>query len=66
MSFVGKSASVKKEGEMRADDNSKPLSEVPVPGVGTIEISHAMENVKLKEVKLNHDPLENREKDCRT
>lgn len=41
---------MKKERKMRANDDSEPLSEVPVPGMGAIEISHAVEDVKLQEV----------------
>lgn len=57
ISFEGEEAPVKKEREMRADDDRKPLSEVPVPGVGAVEIGHAVQDVKLQEVELNQGPL---------
>lgn len=41
---------MKKERKMRANDNSEPLSEVPVPGMRAIEICHTVEDVKLQEV----------------
>lgn len=62
VSFVGEAAAVKKEREMRTDHDDKPLSEVPVPGVRAVEISHTVEDVELEEVELHHGPLENREK----
>lgn len=62
VSFVGEGAAVKKEGEMRTDDDGKPLSKVPVPGVRAVETSHTVEDVELEEVELHHGPLENREK----
>lgn len=48
---------MKKEGKMRANDNRKPLSKVPVPGMRAIEICHAVEDVQLQEVELNQGPL---------
>lgn len=48
---------MKKEGEMRADDDGEPLSEVPVPGMRAIEISHTVEDVELQEVELDQGPL---------
>lgn len=48
---------MKKERKMRADDDRKPLSEVPVPGMGAVEICHAVQDVKLQEVELNQGPL---------
>lgn len=48
---------MKKERKMRADDNRKPLSKVPMPGIRAIEICHAVEDVKLQEVELNQGPL---------
>lgn len=62
VSFVGEAAAVEKKGEMRADDDSKPLSEVPVPGVRAVETSHTVEDVELEEVELHHGPLGNEEK----
>lgn len=61
VSFEGQAASVKKEWKMRADDNRKPLSEVPVPGVRAIEIRHTVEDVELQEVELYDGPLGNRD-----
>ena len=52
---------MKKEGKMRAHDDGKALSEVPVPGVRAVEISHTVKDVKLQEVELHHGPLENTE-----
>ena len=49
---------MKKKWKMRADDNSKPLGEVPVPGVRAVEISHTMEDVEFEEVELHQGPLE--------
>lgn len=48
---------MKKEGEVRAEDDGKALGEVPVPGMGAVEICHAVEDVKLQEVELNQGPL---------
>lgn len=48
---------MKKERKMRADDDRKPLGEVPVPGMRAVEICHAVEDVKLQEVELNQGPL---------
>lgn len=60
VSLEGEHATMKKEREMRADHHSKALSEVPVPGVRAVEISHTVQDVKLEEVKLHWCPLENR------
>lgn len=60
VSLEGEHATVKKEREMRADHHGKALSEVPVPGVRAVEISHTVQDVKLEEVKLHWCPLENR------
>lgn len=49
---------MKEERKVGSDHSSKPLSEVPVPGVRAIEICHSMEDVKLDEVELNQRPLE--------
>lgn len=48
---------MKKERKMRADDDRKPLGEVPVPGMRAVEICHTVEDVKLQEVELNQGPL---------
>lgn len=48
---------MKEERKMRADDDGEALSEVPVPGVRAIEVSHTVEDVKLEEVELNQGPL---------
>lgn len=64
VSFEGDAAPMKKERKMRANHNRKPLSEVPVPGVGAIEIGHTVEDVKLQEVELHHGPLRNRDSVC--
>lgn len=53
---------MKKERKMRADDNGEPLSEVPVPRMRAIKISHTVEDVEFQEVELHHGPLKNREK----
>lgn len=52
-----KDTPVKKEREMRADDNSEALGEVPVPRMRAVEIRHTVEDVELQEVELNHGPL---------
>lgn len=52
---------MKKERKMRADDNRKPLSKVPMPGIRAIEICHAVEDVKLQEVELNQGPLKKKQ-----
>lgn len=57
ISSEGQGAPVKKEGEMRADDDGEPLSEVPVPGMRAIEIGHTVEDVELQEVELDQGPL---------
>lgn len=57
VSFEGDGAPMEKEWKMRADHDSKPLSEVPVPGMRAVEISHAIEDVKPQEVELHHGPL---------
>lgn len=57
ISLKGKEAPMKKERKMRADDNRKPLSKVPMPGVRAVEICHAVEDVKLQKVELNQGPL---------
>lgn len=64
VSFEGDGAPMEKEWKMRADHDSKPLSEVPVPGMRAVEISHAIEDVKPQEVELHHGPLKNRERSC--
>ena len=66
VSFEGEGASMKEEGKMRTDHGRKPLSEVPVPGVRAVEISHTVKDVELQEVELHHGPLENRESNCYT
>lgn len=53
---------MKKERKMRADDNRKPLSKVPMPGMRAIEVCHAVEDVKLQEVELNQGPLKKKKK----
>lgn len=55
--FVGEAASMKKEWEVRTNDDWEPLSEVPVPRMGAVETSHTVEDVKLEEVELHHGPL---------
>lgn len=62
VSFKGQEAPVEKEREMRADDRGKPLSEVPMPGMGAVEICHAVEDVELQEVELNQGPLRAKQK----
>lgn len=62
ISFVGDGAPMKKERKMRTDHNGEPLSEVPVPRMRAIEISHTVEDVKFQEVELHHGPLKNRER----
>lgn len=57
ISFKGKEAPMKEEGKMRADDNRKALSKVPMPGMRAVEICHTVEDVKLQEVELNQGPL---------
>lgn len=42
---------------MRANDNHKALSKVPVPWMRAIELSHVVKNIKLKEVVLHQGPL---------
>lgn len=56
---------MKKERKMRADDNRKPLSKVPMPGMRAIEICHAVEDVKLQEVELNQGPLRKKKRNQR-
>lgn len=51
---------MKKERKMGPDHDGEPLSEVPVPGVGAVEICHPVEDVELQEVELNQSPLEQR------
>ena len=48
---------MKKERKMRADHSGEPLSEVPVPRMRAVKISHAVDDVKLQEVELDHGPL---------
>lgn len=62
ISFKGKEAAMKKERKMRANDNRKALSKVPMPGMRAIEICHAVEDVKLQEVELNQGPLKKKKK----
>lgn len=57
ISFEGEGDAMKEERKMRADDDGEALSEVPVPGMRAIEVSHTVEDVKLQEVELNHGPL---------
>lgn len=52
---------MEKERKMRANDNRKALSKVPVPGMRAIEICHAVEDVKLQEVELNQGPLKKKQ-----
>lgn len=61
VSLEGKHATVKEKREMRPDHDGEPLSEVPVPGVRAVEISHTVQDVKLEEVELHWCPLENKE-----
>lgn len=51
---------MKEEGKMGTDHNGKALSEVPVPGMRTVELGHTVEDVKLEEVELHQGPLSNR------
>lgn len=53
---------MKKERKMRANDNRKALSKVPVPGMRAIEICHAVEDVQPQEVELNQGPLKKKPK----
>lgn len=64
VSFEGDAAPVKKERKMRADYDGEALSEVPVPRMRAVEISHTVEDVKLEEVELDHGPLKHKEKQC--
>lgn len=66
VSLEGEGAPVNKEWKVRTDHNGKTLSEVPVPGMRAVEISHTVEDVKLEEVELHHGPLKNREGSCYT
>lgn len=52
---------MKKEKKMGADHDGKALSEVPVPGVRAVEISHTVEDVKLEEVELHQSQLGKRD-----
>ena len=61
VSFEGDGAPVKEERKVRADDDGEALSEVPVPGMRAVEISHTVDDVKLEEVELDHGPLKHRE-----
>lgn len=62
ISFKGNEAPMKKERKMRAKDNGKPLSKVPMPGMRAIEICHTVEDVKLQEVELNQGQLKTKQK----
>ncbi len=64
VSFEGGAAPVKEERKVGADHDGEPLSEVPVPGMRAVEISHAVEDVELQEVELHHGPLKTRERNC--
>lgn len=57
---------MKEEGKMRADDNRKALSKVPMPGMRAVEICHTVEDVKLQEVELNQGPLKKKPKPLET
>ena len=43
---------MKKERKMRAKDNGKPLSKVPMPGMRAIGICHTVEDVELNQGQL--------------
>lgn len=45
---------------MGADDDGEALAEVPVPGVGAVEICHTVQDVELYKVELHQSPLEQR------
>lgn len=64
VSSEGEATAMKKERKMGADDHSKPLSDVPVPGMRAVEICYTVEDVKLQEVELDHGPLKSRESRC--
>lgn len=42
VSFEGDAAPMKEERKMRANHDSKPLSEVPVPGMRAVEVCYTM------------------------
>ena len=52
ISFKGNEAPMKKERKMRAKDNGKPLSKVPMPGMRAIGICHTVEDVELNQGQL--------------
>lgn len=66
ISSVSQNASMQKERQMRADHHGKPLSEIPVPRMRAIEISHTVDDVELQEVELDHSPLKNRQSSLST
>lgn len=57
----GEGASMKKKWKMGPDHDGEPLSEVPVPGMGAVEICHPVDDVELQKVVLNQRPLEQRD-----
>lgn len=57
MSPGDEGAAVQEEGQVRADHHHEALSEVPVPGVCTVKLSHVVQHVKLQEVPLDKSPL---------
>lgn len=57
MSPAGEGASMQEKGQVRADHHHEALSEVPVPWVRPVKLSHVMQYVKLQEVPLDKSPL---------
>lgn len=47
VSSEGEGATMEEERKVRANHDREALGEVPVPGMGTVEISHTVEDVEF-------------------
>lgn len=47
VSLADEGGAVKEEGQVRSDHHHEALSEVPVPRVCTVKLSHVVQHVKL-------------------
>lgn len=50
-------AAVQEKGQVRSDHHHEALSEVPVPRVCPVNLSHIMQDIQLQEVPLDKSPL---------
>lgn len=56
--FGAQRASVQKEREMWTHHDQKALTEVPVPRMSPVKLSHALKYIQLQKIPLDKNPLQ--------